>query len=291
MGSSYVGDEILAGLPASQVASRNGLRGFGGALEVSVGLQTQLQKAFANMARPSLLADSESDSVMASASQSLTSDLLVGSVTSDPGPFGPGLLLSDVNGRAFVHAVSAVRQNDVAQSVFASVLNATAVLDVCHSGGESFSFLKEEASSFADDLEELQRLSGSFNISSENIRPHGRQLCAQRLSSSQPQRVCLLYGVDRRLANRHVLRATHKAAARAAWAVEAAHARQGLLSPRAAPWTAAQKRELAKSGGVRGWVAVEAVSAHKVPQLIGQSSNIRFVRDSEVAKWKGKDRS
>ena len=78
-----------------------------------------------------------------SAPSQLVEPALLGPLSrEDDGPFGRGLLLSDLGGLA---RVTAVDNGDVAASVFASVLNATAVLDVDHGAGNDgrlFHFLK-----------------------------------------------------------------------------------------------------------------------------------------------------
>ncbi len=102
----------------------------------------------------------------------------------------------------------------------------------------------------------MQRLSGSYNVSVETLRPSGRQLCASGSLDPKGGRrsgstVCLVYGADRRSAARHLLRAAHKRAAEAAWRREAAAARAGLLT--AQRFASQQRAELSKRGQVRGY--------------------------------------
>merc|ERR1712141_859609 len=93
--------------------------------------------------------------------------------------FGQGLLLSDIKGRAVVNIVDG-SQGDVVQSVLASVLNASSILEASHGGLEEYYFLK--STGFNSDYSELQRLSGTYNVSTESgIRNNvdSKVLCAQ----------------------------------------------------------------------------------------------------------------
>ena len=210
---------------------------------------------------------------------SMSNPDLLGSLSLEPQPFGEGLAI--VVNRGKVAVASAVgTELDVAHSVFASVLNATSLLSASSSGADEFFFVKSQEQAFSSDYLEMQRLSGSYNITSESLRPSGRQLCAE--SASLSSRVCLLYGTeDRRSpAMRHVIRARHKQAVEAAWRREAALLKSGFPGK----WSTSQRAELQRRGQVRGFTPVEVKSAHKFPELIGQSSNILFVRDSDAAK-------
>lgn len=269
MGSSYTSQSHY--VPSNLLFSRNS-----NPLQLSIGLQTRLDRSLSNLAQSSLLS---SQSLTQSSSRPLD---LIGNIVSLSGPFGSGLLVTDLQGQARVNKVDAAN-GDVAQSVFASILNASLVLDICHSGRGEYYFLKEDDRSFADDFQELQRLSGSYNVSSDNVRPRGRQVCAVQNERHGDRRtkICLIYGVDLRIANRHVFRASHKSATASAWIREVKSVKKGQLGS----WTPSQRKELLSKGGVRGFTAVEIHNVHKVPELIGQSSNIRFVSESEVPKW------
>lgn len=203
---------------------------------------------------------------------------LLGNFYHESGPFGRGLLLSDLNGIARVRTVREER-DDVAQNVFGSVLNATTVLVMDHGGGSAgrtFLFLKRE-DAFSSDLQEIQRLSGAFNVTTgDGVRGRGRKICAAR----DEDRVCLIYGVEARAANRHFYRSSHNAAVAAAWRRESARAKQGV----GADWSQSQLTELAKRGEVMGFTGVEVHNVHRMPGLIGHGSNIIFVRDSELLK-------
>jgi hypothetical protein len=108
----------------------------------------------------------------------------------------------------------------------------------------------------------------------------GKELCAQNRVSS----VCLLYGVDKRTAGRYVHRRAHKSAVQEAWKREV----ELLKEPSAtfaSPWSPAERLELSQRGEVNGYAGVEIHPVHKYPQMAGQSSNIKFVKDDEAKNW------
>ena len=187
--------------------------------------------------------------------------------------------LSSFQGRASVSQSSpdTLSSPSVASSVFSSILNASSVLEASHAGMDAAFFHKDDPALFADDRQQLMRLSGAYNVTAEPVRPKGKKLCAVK-----DVQICLFYGTERRLASRHVMRTLHKAAVEAAWRREARVARSGSSS-----WSNSQRSELLRRGSVRGFVAVEVRGAHKVASLAGQGSNIVFVRENEASSWHG----
>lgn len=242
-------------------------------VDISVGLANQQRLAVENLLNPNLL----SNNLLTSETFSLP-DLFT-KISTKTSAFGRGLLLTDLAGKAVVTLVDDA--TDVVQSVFSSVLNATLVLDISHSGKEEFSFLKPELSSFQTDFGEMQRLSGSYNVSYDGIRStDGKELCATNRHST----VCIIYGVDKRAASRYVHRRAHKMAVVEAWKREADLLKEPT-SAMISPWSPAERIELQQRGEVNGYTGVEIHSVHKFPALIGQSSNIKFVKDEEAKSW------
>ncbi len=232
---------------------------------LSVGLINQQQVSEESLRTPSLLTDK---TLTSSQESCLTCRL-----ATKPFSFGQGLLLSDLNGKALV---SIVTHGDVVQSVLASVLNASTILEASHGGTEDYYFLKE-TDTFSSDLGELQRLSGSYNVSTEaGIRNHANAkiLCSKNRASS----ICIFYGLDKRVANRYAHKKAHKRAVELAWT------REVKTGSATREWTQGQSSELETTGSVRGFVGVEVHNVNKFPQLIGQPSNIRFVPESEVSR-------
>jgi hypothetical protein len=239
---------------------------------MSVGLMNQQRVSEDNLRRPNLL--------MAPNSLSLMTPNLNSRLATRSSSFGLGMLLTDLNDRAIVTILDG-SQGDVVQSVLASVLNASTILEVSYGGKEEYYFLKE--SGFSTDLGELQRLSGTYNISSESgIRNNAgaKVLCAQNRASA----ICIMYEVEKRLANRWALKKAHKEAVASAWRKEAVAVKQGLNGLNQ-EWSPSQRAELNSNGDVRGFAGIEMSNVHKFPQLIGQSSNIRFVPETEARSW------
>ena len=61
-----------------------------------------------------------------------------------------------------------------------------------------------------------------------------------------------------------------------AWAQELERVKLGFHGL----WSASERDELLRSREVRGWRGEEIHSVHKFPALMGQASNIRFVRET-----------
>ena len=139
---------------------------------------------------------------------------------------------------------------------------------------------------YSDDFQQLQRLSGTYNVTSEVLSfggnkgssTPGRKLCAQ--VGQRDAGVCVFYGVDRRPVTRHLHRQARKAAVDQAWKAEAALVKAGLQDG----WTKAERAELEARGEVRGYTGVEAHRGY--PELVGQASNVKFVRDKEAKSQK-----
>lgn len=89
--------------------------------------------------------------------------------------FGEGVLVSRVGSRASVSIVEGV--NSVVQDVVTSVFNNSHFLDLHFSlhDQDVFYFVKDNPLKLRDDLEELRRLGGMFNVSTHEISEHGGQ--------------------------------------------------------------------------------------------------------------------
>ena len=279
MGSSYA--DLTQHKPsAPSIHERSSWKNLG----ISVGLINQQKQSVYNL-KQSDLAARPTSYLLTSTKDHFQYPILASRVATKVSSFGQGLLVSDLNGRAMVTIVNDGSNLDVVQSVFASILNASYVLDISHSGTEEYYFLKPDQRSYLDDYQQLQRLSGSYNISSEafiasvggngrnalkSSQKQGRQLCAfNRLST-----ICVVYYTDKRLALRHFLRKTKKAAVEKAWQ----NAKDNLNLGMPSEWTKSERNELQQKGIVRGYSAIEVHNVHVYPQLIGQFSNIKFVK-------------
>ena len=266
IGSSYTRQSHHVPQGQSMLASQ---------FSMSVGLMNQQQESEENLKRPNMLKGLKSLSL---SPENLTPDLNT-RLASRSSSFGQGMLISDLGGRALVTIVGS--QGDVVQSVLASILNASSILEASHGGHEEYYFQKDFG--FHSDHAELQRLSGTYNISTEaGIRNNAdaKVLCAQNRAST----VCILYGIDKRAANRWALKKAFKEAVVSAWRKETNAVKNGLNGLNH-EWNPNQRAELSSMGQVRGYTGIEIHSAHKYPSLIGQSSNIRFVPEVEARGW------
>ena len=223
---------------------------------------------------------------------------LAARVSSQPSIFGPGLLVSaagpaaDSSGQRPVEVTLASETpvESVFQNVFASVLSGARLLPLAAPAAaadaeeENYNFLKE-AARFSNDLEELERLSGSYNVTKASLRGGGNEVCVRSSGggpANQPSfSVCLLYGANVERVSRHLIRAGQRAAVKAAWRQQTEAVAMGFHGA----WTASERDQILKTGSVRGYAAETVHSVHKFPSLLGQASNIQFRRNG------GKDSS
>ena len=198
--------------------------------------------------------------------------------------FGSGMLISNIDNRVIVTMFSdnGVGGKDVFQNVFSSVLSGSEMLDIESANeAEEYFFIKEE-NQYLNDLEELERLSGSYNVTKNSQRGGGEQVCVK---NSKPNfSICLLYGVREEKIIKQKLRQSHRAAVKAAWRQEVQRVKLGFHGE----WSPSERDELLRSenrgevAGVSGFIGEEIHSVHKFPGLMGQASNIKFVRESQA---------
>ncbi len=128
-------------------------------LSLSVGLRNTLSQSTSFLSQPGFSSSSSSSFSLPDLSDG-------GRLSPLPSPFGAGLLVSDVAGEALVSSASVASSSsssqgsggggsapDVAHSVFASVLNATEVLEASRAGDETYFFLKREEGAFNSDYQ------------------------------------------------------------------------------------------------------------------------------------------
>jgi hypothetical protein len=206
---------------------------------------------------------------------------LAGRISLRPSLLGRGMLLSRLADRRVL--ITLVSEAEAAslpfQSVLASVLNGSELLEEVSSPseGEEFLFLKDEQR-YANDLEELQRLSGSYNVSRAGVRGGGEEVCVRGAATATGEAfaVCVLYGAkSERAVVRQRARSAHRLAVRDAWRQEVERVKLGFHGD----WTPSQRDELLRSGEVSGYTGAEIHSVHKFPALLGQAGNIRLVRE------------
>ncbi|XP_037907848.1 teneurin-m isoform X3 [Hermetia illucens] len=200
------------------------------------------------------------------------------------GVFGEGVLISKIGERAMVSVVDG--SNSVVQDVVSSVFNNSFFLDIHFSihDQDVFYFIKDNVLKLRDDMEELRRLGGMFNISAHEVSDHGGAE-AKELRLHGPDVVVIIkYGVDPEQEKHRILKHAHKRAVERAWELEKQLVAAGYQGR--GDWTEEEKEELISHGDVDGWIGVDIHSIHKYPQLADDPGNIAFQRDAKRKRRK-----
>ncbi|KAL4707465.1 hypothetical protein ACJJTC_000109 [Scirpophaga incertulas] len=170
------------------------------------------------------------------------------------GVFGEGVLISRVDGKAFISVADGA--NSVVEDVITTVFNNTYFLDVHFNihDQDVFYFVKDNSLKIRDDMEELRRLSGKFNVSQEETNDQGLEVRVHAVGKgSAPAVVVLRYGAEPAAERARLLKHAHKRAAARAWDREKAQVAGGREGR--AAWTEEEKEELISHGVVDGWAA------------------------------------
>ncbi|XP_047517737.1 teneurin-m isoform X2 [Pieris napi] len=201
------------------------------------------------------------------------------------GVFGEGVLISRVDGRAFISVADGA--NSVVEDVITTVFNNSFFLDVHFSihDQDVFYFVKDNSLKVRDDMDELRRLSGKFNVSQDETNDQGLEVRVHAVGKGSAQAVIVLrYGVDPAQERIKLLKHAHKRAAARAWEREKALVAAGWEGR--GSWTEEEKEELISHGIVDGWAARDVHSVSKYPQLADDPANIVFVRDGRRKRRK-----
>ncbi|XP_050300174.1 teneurin-m isoform X3 [Anthonomus grandis grandis] len=199
--------------------------------------------------------------------------------------FGEGVLISRVGNRALVSMVEGV--NGVVQDVVTSVFNNSFFLNLQFSihDQDYFYFVKDNVLKIRDDLEELRRLGGMFNVSTHEITEHGSNSPLKELRLHNPDAVVIIkYGSDPKQETHKILRHAHKRAIERAWEIEKQLIAAGFQGR--GDWTEEEKEELISHGDVDGYEGIDIHSIHKYPQLADDPGNVAFQRDSKRKRRK-----
>lgn len=233
------------------------------ALSVISGLSCSTQGIVNEFSRPSLVPKSAIRSDEPSGSEDVVQFSSAGPV------LGPGIMVSKHAGRALITLVPS-RENSVVQGVARDVLNGSALLELTlpHHRHHTLYLVKDDVSSRHEDLQQLQRLSGLFNVT-----VHEGQHPELRVAGGSASLV-ILYGSTVSSARHRLLRHVQRRAAEHAWAAEVQRVKRG--SPGLHPWTEAEKRDLLRTGEVPGYTASELHPVHRFPLLADDASNVVF---------------
>ncbi|XP_025201186.1 teneurin-m isoform X2 [Melanaphis sacchari] len=186
--------------------------------------------------------------------------------------FGEGVLVSRSNeGLALISVVDG--DNSVVQDVVMSVFNGSYFLDLHFEQHDKdlFYFVKDNALKQNDDMEELKRLGGMFNVTTHETAD-GKEL---RLLSAEAL-ISIRYGTDPQQERHRLLKHAHKRAVERAWESERSLVSAGSRGARA-EWNSEEREELVNRGRVDGYEGqvIHDVSGHR-PQLADDPGNIRF---------------
>uniref|UniRef100_A0A1B6CCY7 Tenascin-like protein n=1 Tax=Clastoptera arizonana TaxID=38151 RepID=A0A1B6CCY7_9HEMI len=193
--------------------------------------------------------------------------------------FGEGLLISRSGGRALVSIVEGV--NSVVQDVVTSVFNNSHFLDLHFTQHDQdlFYFVKDNALKLRDDLEELRRLGGMFNVTTHETSD-GKEL---RLHSADAV-VSIRYGADPQQERHRLLKHAHKRAVERAWELEKALISSGLSGR--GEWTEEEREEIILHGRAEGYDGTDIHSVQRYPQLADDPGNVAFRKDTSRRKRK-----
>lgn len=193
--------------------------------------------------------------------------------------------MSRIDGRALVSVVEGV--NGVVQDVVTSVFNNTFFLELHFSihDQDVFYFVKDNVLKIRDDLEELKRLGGMFNVSTHETTSEHGAAAGKELRLHNPDAVVIIkYGVDPEQEQHRILRHAHKRAVERAWELEKQLVAAGFQGR--GEWTEEEKEELISHGDIDGYEGVDIHSIHKYPQLADDPGNVAFQRDTKRKRRK-----
>ncbi|XP_045459458.1 teneurin-m [Melitaea cinxia] len=266
MGAKYITDMIFQ--PKTSVTAPQLAPDFG----VMSGLQCIIEKV------NDKLADIEFVPTPLLKMEPITRNLLP-RVSYKRGVFGEGVLISRVDGKAFISVADGA--NSVVEDVITTVFNNSYFLDVHFSihDQDVFYFVKDNSLKIRDDMEELRRLSGKFNVSQDETNDQGLEVRVHAVGKGSAQAVIVLrYGVEPTAERVKLLKHAHKRAAARAWEREKALVAAGWEGRGA--WSEEEKEELISHGVVDGWAAKDVHSVSRYPQLADDPANVVFVRDA-----------
>ncbi|XP_061937210.1 teneurin-m isoform X4 [Apis cerana] len=202
--------------------------------------------------------------------------------------FGEGILVSRVGGRALVSVVDGV--NSVVQDVVTSVFNNSYFLPLHFSVHDQdvFYFVKDNALKIRDDMEELRRLGGMFNVSTHETTEHGSGTWKELRLHNPDAAVVIKYGADPEQERHRILKHAHKRAVERAWEIEKQLVMAGFQGR--GDWSKEEKDELISRGTVSGYEGVDIHSVHRYPQLADDPGNVAFTRDTKRKRRKSGNR-
>ncbi|KAK8385757.1 hypothetical protein O3P69_016491 [Scylla paramamosain] len=217
-------------------------------------------------------------------------------ISTVPGPFGEGLLVSSVEGRAMVTPTD--HANPIFRDVLTSVFNNSLLLDitVTYHNTHVFYFVKENFWKAAEDMTQLHRLGGEVNITaheSSNSQPltpsdEGTDKFVDVKLHSASAVIHIRYGTTIQQEKKRLLRHAKKLAVRRAWAEERERLSSGL--PGTVEWSSSETEELLSRGSVSSYTARYLHPPETYPALLDDPTNVRFFKDTKRTRRNSKTR-
>ncbi|XP_076321684.1 teneurin-a-like isoform X3 [Tachypleus tridentatus] len=195
-------------------------------------------------------------------------------------PFGKGIILSRVNGKAIVRSVK--EADSIRRNVFTSVFNGSYLLDLhlfMHSM-DVFYFVKDSTWRVSEDLNQLQRLGTSINTTVYDGKTEGgKGTHADIRIHTQHAIINIRYGTTPSKERRRLLRHAKKHAVGQRWA----HERDMIMLNQegAQRWTEKEKEHIVNSGSVPGYRGDYFHDVEMYPELADDPSNIVFHESKE----------
>ncbi|KAL7643035.1 UNVERIFIED_CONTAM: hypothetical protein RMT77_006324 [Armadillidium vulgare] len=215
-------------------------------------------------------------------------------ISSGPGPFGKGILVSVVEGKAVISATP--QANPIFKDVLTSVFNNSHLLDIYLMSHNIyvFYFIKEDYWKATEDMTQLNRLAGEVNITiHEPSSPtpeegaKGEKVIDVKLHSAIAV-VHIRYGTTVLQEKKRLYKHAKKLAVRRAWANERDLLSRGL--PSSVEWTAGEVEQLLSQSYISMYSARYLHSPELAPELLDDPSNIRFFKDTKRTRRNLKSR-
>ena len=196
--------------------------------------------------------------------------------------FGNGVLFSRIENSKVL--INVLNNEGIVEDVISSVFNNTYFLDLHFNihNQNTFYFINKNILKLRDDLDELKRLSGLFNITTHepNLGDNAKEI---RLHGSDSM-IVLKYDVDPEQEKHRILKHALKRAVERAWDLEKQAIAAGFQGR--ADWSEEEKEELISHGYVDGFEGVYIHNIFRYPQLADDPSNIAFRRDAKRKRRK-----
>ncbi|XP_068237244.1 teneurin-a [Palaemon carinicauda] len=217
-------------------------------------------------------------------------------ISSVPGPFGEGLLVSAVEGRAMI--IATAHANPIFRDVLTSVFNNSLLLDITLTTHNThvFYFVKENYWKASEDMTQLNRLGGEVNITihepsaSAPLTPDDEKndkFVDVKLHSASAI-VHIRYGTTVVQEKKRLLKHAKKVAIRRAWSDEKDRVAAGL--PGTVEWSSSETEELLSRSSVGSYTARYLHPPETYPALLDDPTNIRFFKDTKRTRRNSKTR-